>query len=111
MPLPVIGKIVKMVGGGIGLASESYLVNKEKKELAKLRSNLDLAETASSSGIATASNASGRPNHTLQPNQLGAPPEYIETTPEHAHQLIADGKVVPTDIDDSSEDEDEEEWK
>lgn len=107
MPLPVVGKIVKLVGGGIGLARESYLENKEKKELAKSRSNLDLVETASNSGIATSSHVSS----SRQPGYSEAPPEYIETTPEHAHQLIADGKAVPTGIDESSEDEDEEEWK
>ncbi|TID24364.1 hypothetical protein E2P81_ATG02667 [Venturia nashicola] len=100
MPLPVVGKIVKLVGSGIGVARESYLENKEKKELAKSRSNSNLAETSSSLP-------------TQQSLTEDVPPEYshIETTPEHANQLIADGKAVPVEVDASSEDEDEEEWK
>jgi hypothetical protein len=109
MPLPVVGTIVRLVGSGIGLARESYLENKEKKELARSRSNValqggePLGVSSSGPAIPTSSHA---PSNASDP-----PPEYVETTPEHARELIADGKAVPTDIDDSSSDEDEEEWK
>jgi hypothetical protein len=103
MPLPVVGTIVRMVGSGIGLARESYLENKEKKELAKSQSNVAEPGSDRSTPIATSSNA--------PPNDSEPPPEYVETTPEHALELVANGKAVLTDIDESSEDEDEEEWK
>jgi hypothetical protein len=127
-----IGRIVKLVGSGVGLARESYINHKLAKQ-----------EGESSRDGAAGSSAEGQQSTQAQPwvntgsqdwpPEKGAasrevpsehapekgglpseypiegPPQYVETTEEHAEQLIAAGKAEP--VDDDSADDDEAEWR
>jgi hypothetical protein len=108
-----MGRLVKLIGSGIGLASEAIAHHKASN-----------AANASSSSNAGESNsaAASRALHT------DAPPQYVEVPEEHAEQLIAQGRAVAADSKDAdgevshkshddddddatSEEGDEEQWE
>jgi hypothetical protein len=118
-----MGRLVKLVGSGIGLASEAMAAHKAEKA-AK-------APNASAyNGESSRASSSRAPPPDFDPYDL--PPQYAEVSDHQADQLIAKGKAVPVDskeelrvaqqlhdaklIDDEDEDDatseegDEEQW-
>ncbi|KIW01200.1 uncharacterized protein PV09_07248 [Verruconis gallopava] len=100
--MPIVNRVVKLVGAGIGVARESYLTHQENKAR---------AVGSNSGNTAEASSSSPRQSH---PEDISheTPPAYVETSEEHAQQLIDAGKAEPVDDSDSdSVDELEEQWR
>ncbi|RDW71512.1 hypothetical protein BP6252_08075 [Coleophoma cylindrospora] len=102
-----MSRLVRLIGSGIGLASEAYDKRKSSSQVPTQ------ASVASSSSRAA-------------PQWDDSPPQYVELPDEHAAQLIASGKAVPAgsqsekksaheendeDDDSLSEDSDEEHWE
>lgn len=86
-----IGRVVRLVSGGIGLAIEGVEAHKQKKAQDKARAagaGSDAAES-SASGIA----------HRAPPMEPidDLPPEYVQVSDEHADELIKAGKAVPVE--------------
>ncbi|KAH9214357.1 hypothetical protein DL95DRAFT_446516 [Leptodontidium sp. 2 PMI_412] len=77
-----MGILVKLIGSGIGLASESIKHHKAKKAEKAALSNAGESSTAESSREAQSDDA---------------PPQYIEVSDEQGEKLIAQGKAVPVD--------------
>src|SRR3954467_3410930 len=108
-----MGKLVKLIGSGIGLASEAFASLKTGKAEKAVPSHPSRQEAGESSRTA----AQRTPGH--------APPVYAEVDDEHASHLIASGKALPVDAkeehivrekqaqddeDTTSEEGDEEHW-
>jgi hypothetical protein len=105
-----MGRLVKLIGSGIGLASEAIAHRKA--------SNAANTSSSSNAGESSSTTASRAP-HT------DAPPQYVEVPEERAEQLIAQGRAVPADSkeadekvshddddnDATSEEGDEEQWE
>ncbi len=108
-----MGRLVKLLGSGIGLASEAISARK-----ASNKSNTTAPDNAGEGSSRAATHA---PTN-------DAPPEYVEVPDDTADELIASGKAVPADIkdphlydqkthpeddedDDLSEEGDEEQWE
>lgn len=87
-----MGKLVKLIGMGIGLASEAYQARKETKATR--------SQQPSPAVIAGPSNAP-RSNPMDDP-----PPQYAEVSDERAEELIARGQAVPVDEKKQSFDDD-----
>jgi len=83
-----MGKLVKLIGSGIGLASEAIAHHKASKAAN--------ASSSSNAGESSSTTASLAP-HT------DAPPQYVEVPEEHAEQLIAQGRAVPADSKEADE--------
>lgn len=96
MPGP-IGRVVKLVSGGIGLAVEAHENHKQKKAQEQARTQGHGSNAAESSSV-----GASREAQPFDPDE--PPPEYIETTDEHAEELIAQGKAVPVDSKDVKRD-------
>ncbi|KAG4431736.1 hypothetical protein IFR05_012770 [Cadophora sp. M221] len=77
-----MGILVKLIGSGIGLASESIKHHKAKKADKAALSTAGDSSTAESSREATFDDA---------------PPQYVEVSEEQGEKLIAQGKAVPVD--------------
>ncbi|PQE05209.1 FAD binding domain protein [Rutstroemia sp. NJR-2017a BBW] len=77
-----MGIIVRLIGSGIGLASEAIHHHRNKSATSLARS----PEQAGESSRAGAQNNSDDP-----------PPEYVEVSTEDASRLIAQGKAIPAD--------------
>lgn len=109
----IMGRLVKLLGSGIGLASEAISARK-----ASNKSNTTASDNAGEGSSRPAPRA---------PND-NAPPEYVEVPDHTADELIASGKAVPADTkdphlygqkthheddedDDLSEEGDEEQWE
>jgi hypothetical protein len=101
-----MGRLVKLIGSGIGLASEAIAARKQSSQ-----TNLN-ANAGESSSAASRASAINEP-----------PPQYVEVSDSHADELIASGKAVPADYkgdhkgsaehsedDATSEEGDEEQW-
>jgi hypothetical protein len=106
--MPIISRVVKLVGAGIGAARESYISHQEDKARASGSGSSSAVEAGPSTGPAG-------PARDPFPGQLAedAPPPYIETSEEHAQELIKSGKAVPVDVgsETDSDDELEEQWR
>lgn len=89
--MPIIGRVVKLVSGGIGLASEAIEDHKQKKAI---KSQTD-AQGRGSDVAESSSSAATRPITYGPPDGDEPPPEYVETSEEHAQELIASGRAVP----------------
>jgi hypothetical protein len=103
--MPIIRRVVKLVGAGIGAARESYINHQENARAGG-------SSSTTGAGPSTAPEAGGQlPRETSD----DAPPPYIETTESHAQELIKSGKAVSVDDaysdTDSSDDELEEQWR
>jgi hypothetical protein len=96
-----MSQLVKLVGSGIGLASEAYKASKSSNTN---RQNGESSRNAASQSI---------------PNE--APPEYVEVPEAEANELIARGQAIPVDSKEAekvsqheygsaSEEDDEEIW-
>ncbi|RFU28762.1 hypothetical protein B7463_g7589, partial [Scytalidium lignicola] len=112
-----MGMLVRLVGSGIGLASEAIHHRKAT------------ASSSSSSGSRTPNNGESSRSVSSRNNTDDAPPEYVEFPNEQAEQLIASGKAVPAGLDEKKsaadfyqendedndrgvlEDNDEEQWE
>jgi hypothetical protein len=77
-----MGRLVKLIGSGIGLASEALAARKAEK-------------AAASAGESSSSNAPRAPVPAFNPDDL--PPQYAEVSDQQADQLIAKGRAVPVD--------------
>ncbi|GAB7353682.1 hypothetical protein MBLNU459_g4088t1 [Dothideomycetes sp. NU459] len=78
-----MGKLVRLIGVGIGLASEAYQASKEPKPAVRSPQH--------PSAVVGSSNAPrSNPIDDL-------PPQYAEVTDERAERLIAQGQAVPVD--------------
>jgi hypothetical protein len=78
-----MGKLVKLIGSGIGLVHEARAARKAEKAAAfqpQAREEVGESSTAAAS---------------RDPNE--PPPQYAEVSDEHADQLIAAGKAIPVD--------------
>lgn len=117
-----MGILVKLVGSGIGLASEAL----HNRKVAKAEEK----RLAASGGESSSAGASRSPSISRNQSNDDAPPEYVEVPEEQGRELIAQGRAVPVDtkypdekaggnpyIDDdegddaSSEEGDEEAWQ
>lgn len=78
--------LVKLISGGVGLASEAYASRKQSKAAAK----------------AAAADASSSSSSAAGPE----PPQYAELPDSQAHDLIAKGHAVPVDAGSGSKDPD-----
>jgi hypothetical protein len=111
-----MGILVRLIGSGIGLASEALHNRKLNKAEEK--------RLAASGGESSSANASRSISH----NDHDAPPEYVELPEKEGRELIAQGRAVPADTkypdekaarnpyddeddDASSEEGDEEAWQ
>jgi hypothetical protein len=105
-----MGILVKLIGSGIGLASEA-IANRKKSTAT--------SSTSSNNGESSTTAAARSPS---SPNYDDELPAYVEVPNETAEKLIASGQAVPADSkdekhlfgeedDDSSEDDDEELWE
>lgn len=83
-----MGKLVKLIGSGIGLASEAIAHHKA--------SNAANASSSSNAGESSTAAAS-RALHT------DALPQYVQVPEERAEQLIAQGRAVPADSKEADE--------
>jgi hypothetical protein len=83
-----MGRLVRLIGSGIGLASEAIANHKASKA-----TNASSTSNAGESSSAVAS----------QPPYTDAPPQYVEVPEEHAEQLIAQGRAVPADSKEAGE--------
>jgi hypothetical protein len=103
-----MGKLVKLIGSGIGLASEAIAARKQSSQ-----TNVNANADESSSSAAQQAPAINEP-----------PPQYVEVSDSHAEELIASGKAVPADYkadhkvsaehseeDATSEEGDDEQWE
>jgi hypothetical protein len=125
IPLSVMGRLVKLIGSGIGLASEAIAAHKAEK--AERAANPNAGE-GSSSSQSSRPHASRDTARSYYPED-DPPPQYAEVTDQEADQLIAKGKAVPVDSkdelrlaqklhnlhdddddDETSEEGDEEQW-
>ncbi|KAG0652626.1 hypothetical protein D0Z07_0120 [Hyphodiscus hymeniophilus] len=100
-----MGRLVKLIGSGIGLASEALAARKQSSN----------PSSSTNAGESSSSNA-------RSPTFNEAPPQYVEVPDREAEQLIASGKAVPADQKDekvshyerdddaTSEEGDEEQW-
>lgn len=107
-----MGRLVKLIGSGIGLASEAIAARKQ---------------SSASSGTGTGADASesSRSGASRAPAINDPPPQYVEVPDDQAEKLIASGKAVPADYkggegiggqehdndDATSEEGDEEQWE
>jgi hypothetical protein len=104
-----MGRLVKLIGSGIGLASEAIAARKSS-------SNANVNATRGESSSTAARGAPG-------PAINEPPPQYVEVSDAHADELIANGKAVPADYNGdhkvnaehsedyvTSEEGDEEQW-
>lgn len=82
-----MGKLVKLIGSGIGLAQEAIAARKAEKTSAS-SSRSPVQETGESSRAAALRDSDD------------APPQYVEVADDRAEQLIASGKAVPVDAKD-----------
>lgn len=87
-----MGKLVKLLGSGIGLAQEALAARKEEKARTASR----LAFQDSSNNGESSSAAAARP-HSANNYEDDAPPQYAELPDEQADVLIAAGKAVAVD--------------
>jgi hypothetical protein len=116
-----IGRIVKLVGSGVGLAREHHY----NKKLAKAESSRQGA-AGNSTGAESSTQAQSWGDDSKQyPPEKGelsreippvdpddTPPQYVEVSEEHAEKLIAAGKAEPVDLEESSDDDDDEDdWR
>jgi hypothetical protein len=104
-----MGRLVKLIGSGIGLASEAIAARKQ---------------SASPNSSANAGESS-RSATSRAPPMNEPPPQYVEVPDDQADKLIASGKAVPADYkgdekvnlqedeeaDSLSEEGDEEQWE
>ena len=106
-----MGRLVKLIGSGIGLASEAIAHRKAS------------AQNAANANAGEGSSSSAAPRAPI-PNE--APPQYVEVDDQQADQLIEKGQAVPVDSkeelraaqqkheedddDATSEEGDEEQW-
>jgi hypothetical protein len=106
-----MGKLVKLLSSGVGLATEAYAARKKQS------SESTPPPSSSSSRPPNAGESShSAPHHQYHDE---APPQYIEVPDEEADRLIAQGHAVPADAkgrdeksnpynyDDEEEDDDE----
>ncbi|KAE8449808.1 hypothetical protein EG329_007284 [Mollisiaceae sp. DMI_Dod_QoI] len=110
-----MGILVRLIGSGIGLASEAMASRKSSNTPSSSSSNINNNNGESSSAAASRSRSA--------PAFDDAPPQYVEVPDETAEKLIASGQAVPADSkdekhlyreegdDDESEDDDEELWE
>jgi len=107
-----MGKLVKLIGSGIGLAQEALAARKEEKA----RTAAQLAPPNNGEGNSRSATSSS-PSPSYRNDE--APPQYAEVSDEQADALIANGKAVlvdekvqphENDEDTASEEGDEEVW-
>lgn len=102
-----MGRLVRLIGSGIGLASEAMASRKSSSNV-----NLNAGESSNTAAQRSVAPAINEP-----------PPQYVEVSDAHAGELIASGKAVPADYkgdhkssadhsedDATSEEGDEEQW-
>ena len=101
-----MGRLVKLIGSGIGLASEAMAARKQSSQPSSSANTGESSSSAAQRG----------------PAFDEAPPQYVEVPDNEADQLIASGKAVPADHknekgglhehddDVTSEEGDEEQW-
>lgn len=104
-----MGRLIKLIGSGIGLASEAIAARKQ----------------SSSSSEGANAGESSRSGARSGPAINEPPPQYVEVPDDQAEKLIASGKAVPADYkgdensgyqehddnDTASEEGDEEQWQ
>jgi hypothetical protein len=83
-----MGKLVKLIGSGIGLAQEALAARKEEKTRSASQ------PTSPETGESSRSAAFRVPSHTRYDD---APPQYAEVSDAQADELIAAGKAVAVD--------------
>jgi hypothetical protein len=83
-----MGRLVKLIGSGIGLASEAMAAHKAEKAANASNASHDNGESSRAS-------SSRAPPPDFDPDDL--PPQYAEVSDQQADQLIAKGKAVPVD--------------
>lgn len=92
-----MGRLVKLIGSGIGLASEAIAARKADKADRSANANTN-ANAGDGSSTGESSRAySSREVTSHQPYDDDLPPEYAEVTDQQADQLIASGKAMPVD--------------
>lgn len=89
-----MGRLVKLIGSGIGLASEAIAAHKAEK--AERAANVNAGE-GSSSSQSSRPPISQETSRSINPGYDDLPPQYAEVTDQQADQLIAKGKAVPLD--------------
>lgn len=82
-----MGKLVKLIGSGIGLAAEAYQHRKNSSS----QNTRSLSDPSVEAGPSTAAPMQRRDS------PLDSPPTYAEVTDSQADQLIMAGKAVPAD--------------
>lgn len=87
-----MGRLVKLIGSGIGLAHEAIAARKAEKAEKAANSN---AGEGSSTGRAASSRDIPQ-SYGLEDDE-DLPPQYAEVTDQQADQLIAKGKALPVD--------------
>jgi hypothetical protein len=107
-----MGILVKLIGSGIGLASEAIAHRKATK-----------AEQAAAAAASSSNNGEGSSAAaSREPDTTDMPPVYAELPDERAEQLIAQGHAIAVDSKDekypynndddaTSEEDDEEQWQ
>lgn len=90
-----MGRLVKLIGSGIGLAAEAVAARKAEK--AEKAANANAGE-GSSTGQSRGESSSRGIGQSYGPEDDGdLPPQYAEVTDQQADQLIAKGKAAPID--------------
>lgn len=84
-----MGILVKLVGSGIGLASEAL----HNRKVAKAEEK----RLAAGGGESSSTGGSRSPSMSRNQSRDDAPPEYVEVPEEQGRELIAQGRAVPVD--------------
>ncbi|KAI9713761.1 MAG: hypothetical protein M1828_001355 [Chrysothrix sp. TS-e1954] len=103
MGLPIIGLVVKLVGGGIGLAQEvraERAARKERYTNALGASSSPLSPSASrSASVGATKRLDAESSSPARAAAIEPPPpyseEYVEVGPQQANELIANGNAEP----------------
>jgi hypothetical protein len=90
-----MGRLVKLIGSGIGLAHEAMAARKAEKMERAASSNAGEGSSTDQSSRATSSRNIPQ-SHELEDDE-DLPPEYAEVTEQEADQLIAKGRALPVD--------------
>jgi hypothetical protein len=100
-----MGKLVKLLSSGVGLATEAYAARKKSSE------NIPTPSSSSSRTPDAGESSHAAPSSHQQYHD--APPQYVEVPDEEADRMIAQGHAIPADAQDEkanpyNHDEDEE---
>lgn len=103
-----MGRLVKLIGSGVGLVAES--LNESKKSKSRSNSNTELPQ------VEAGPSRSALPTTRNLDIPSDAPPQYIEVPDKQAETLISSGRAVPADEkknlynDDDGEDDSDDEY-